>query len=274
MDFREKMKTFSFSWQAGFNMFFSSIILLIIIFPLFVYCLKITITRTNGQEEKGILEKMGDDGSITLKVQSGTITLRRDQYQKVVSAETPSEITIAQQNFNNKKYADALKNYQSAYEKYKWLNWGEIALEGIGNCHRALGENEKAIESYDTFIKQFPRSGAINRVKYSIGLTYRTMGKKAESLKAFNEVIDATDDVITAFSLVNAGDIYFEQGEYEKALRSYLKVIILYETLKGAETKVREAKIGAGKCYDKIIENTSSQQERTVLQSEKERITR
>jgi tetratricopeptide (TPR) repeat protein len=266
------METLSLKHKAGIcRLLFLTIIAVVLAFAANAFGIEVTITLANNKVQKATLEKMGDDGSLTLKIEGGTTQLKRDQYIKVVSTETPPEIAAAEQLYNEKKYAEALKNYQSAYDKYKWLNWGETALQKIGDCYRGQGENEKALESYEKFLKQYPRAGSTYKVKYGMALCYRAVGKKTDSIEAFTVVADATDDLFTVYALSNIGDIQFEQGEYEKALRSYLRMIVLYENTAGTDAKVKEAKVNIGKCYDKLIEKTTSQTEREKLQTEKER---
>ncbi len=237
-------------------------------------CLEVTVIFPNNRQQKGVLKKMGEDGSITITTSIGDTTYKSDQYTKVESTEVPAEYSVADRQYKNKEYSGAIRNYEVVYKKYKWLNWGENALMGIGNCYKAQKKYTQALETYDMYIKQYARSAYVARVKYNKGLCYRALGEKDKAIAEFNEAADVTDNILTVYSLSYIGELQFEQGQYEEALRSSLRIVILYENLKNTDRKVREAKVLAGKCYDKLIARTTSKNERERLRREKERIIR
>ena len=77
-------------------------------------------------------------------------------------------------------------------------------------------------------------------------------------------------------ALDSIGKVKLREEQYEEALLSFLKIIILYENLAdpNAAAKVREAKMLAGRCYDGLISKTTSEKERERLRESKKRAMR
>lgn len=89
----------------------------------------------------------------------------------------------AEKLVQDKKWAEALGLYQQVYEKYPYVGWGSTSLMMIGICHRHLGDNAKAIESYQRALREFP-TGWEGVVQFYLGVAYMHGGQTQEALKA------------------------------------------------------------------------------------------
>ena len=231
--------------------------------------LQVTVTFANGKTQTGKLANMGEDGSITLETSSGKFTYQRDQYVSASTDKKPPELVAADKSLSSKKYDDAIAMYRTAYEKYKWLNWGEESLYGIGKANRMAGDYQKALDAYGEFARAFPKSGNMFVVNYDMGICYGKLGKVDDALKAFQSVIDTQDNSYTVYALDSVADIQFARKDYEQALRAALMIIIAYDGMQGAEAKIKEAKALAGKCYDEMIAVEKDAKRRERLKNDK-----
>lgn len=85
-----------------------------------------------------------------------------------------------------KEYPQAIKVYQQVYEKYPELNISEEALMMIGMCYGRLGQREKAIETFEKCIREYPNlKGWIETTYFYLGCAYVDTGHKDKALEAF-----------------------------------------------------------------------------------------
>jgi tetratricopeptide (TPR) repeat protein len=95
-----------------------------------------------------------------------------------------------------KKYPEAIKIYQQVYDTYPKLNVAEEALMMIGLCHGRLGQHEKAIETYQKAIREYPLlKGWIDATWFYLGREYVRTGQKAQALEAFENCLAAGEGV-------------------------------------------------------------------------------
>lgn len=129
--------------------------------------------------------------------------------------------------FQQKDYEEAVATFHEAAEAYATEGQNDMVAEmksNIGLVHRALGENQKALDVMQ------------------------------EALEVFVELDDARR---TAMALGNLGGVYVAMGDKEQAYQSYRQAADLFqeigerklhgETLIAmADLQVRDGKLGAG----------------------------
>jgi|WetSurMetagenome_2_1015567.scaffolds.fasta_scaffold275715_1 TolA-binding protein len=70
--------------------------------------------------------------------------------------------------FGEKKFSKAIELFQQVFS-FKISDKKDDSQLMIGNCYVAMGNKEKAKEAYERFIKKFPASPYIQRVKEKLG---------------------------------------------------------------------------------------------------------
>lgn len=122
---------------------------------------------------------------------------------------------LADKEFRNKNYRKAL----SYYNEYLSIKPGDIkVLEKVGDIHKALGNKKTAISYYERIMK-------INRKYFD-----KNVSKKLLDLR------------------LEVGDIYFADGDYEKAIYHYKKALVFSDSERLAE-KLAKAYIKMGDRY-------------------------
>ncbi len=105
----------------------------------------------------------------------------------------------------------------------------EISFEkAVTHAYRE--ENKKAIESFTSFLNQYPDSFLKPRAKFNIGIVLRKLGRDDEAILIFSEILNSDYNekesyggIIEQYALYKnrsakeLAEIYFEKKEYKKA---------------------------------------------------------
>jgi tetratricopeptide (TPR) repeat protein len=92
--------------------------------------------------------------------------------------------------FQQKDYNEAIKIYQQVYENNPKLNVGEEALMMVGICFKRLGQSDKAIETYEKCVKEYPDlKGWIDATYFYLGRAYADTGHTDKALEAFKNCL-------------------------------------------------------------------------------------
>jgi hypothetical protein len=115
----------------------------------------------------------------------------------------------------DKNYSEAIKIFQQVYELYPDQNIAEESLSMIGICYGAMGEHQKAIESFEKAVSEYPNlSGWVESTYFYLGRAYMETGQKGKALDAFRNCLMMGKGVRepNAFPLKHARD-YIEKLE-------------------------------------------------------------
>ena len=146
------------------------------------------------------------------------------------------------------KYAPAFDLYQLAHKVAEQISDKEglaATALNIGSVYYFQGNYELAAEHYRKAQGLF--ASLANRLEaakalYGLALTYQAQRKLAESLKAFEQALREFETLNDRNEIVNTlaeiGSIQYDQGNYEAATKTFLRISSLHEN---AENLVRIA---------------------------------
>jgi len=123
------------------------------------------------------------DGLFEFQIPPGATVIAEKDAEEVKALSERAELLV-----QDRKWAQALELYQQVYGKYPYVGWGSNSLMMIGICHRHLGDNAKAIESYHKALREFP-TGWEGVVQFYLGAAYVANGQPQEALKTFEECL-------------------------------------------------------------------------------------
>jgi len=96
--------------------------------------------------------------------------------------------------------------------------------------HAYREENEKALESFTSFLNQYPDSFLKPRAKFNIGIVLRKLGRNDEAILVFSEILnsdynekESSGGIMEKYALYKnrsakeLAEMYFEKKEYKKA---------------------------------------------------------
>jgi tetratricopeptide (TPR) repeat protein len=115
----------------------------------------------------------------------------------------------------DKNYSEAIKIFRQVYESYPDQNIAEDALMMIGICYGAMGEHQKAIESFEKAVSEYPDlKGWIESTYFYLGRAYMETGQKNKALEAFRKCLTMGEGIHdpNAFPLKHARE-YIEKLE-------------------------------------------------------------
>lgn len=107
----------------------------------------------------------------------------------------------------DKNYSEAIKIFRQVYELYPDQNIAEESLMMIGICYGTMGEYQKAIESFEKAVSEYPDlKGWIESTYFYLGRAYMETGQKTKALEAFRSCLTMGEGIRdpNTFPLKNA----------------------------------------------------------------------
>ncbi len=134
---------------------------------------------------------------------------------------------IAYAYFNTKQYNKALPHFKAYTEALEStedkMNYGD-ALVRLADCHLVLKNNQMAFNTYLKASNVYPDYQ--DYTFYRLGLVSWFLGKQEEALKYLGKILnDYQDSRYFDDALYEKANIFFENGEFEKAISGFSQLI-------------------------------------------------
>lgn len=155
------------------------------------------------------------------------------------------------------KLADALKEYAAVSGKV----FKERAMFQTAECYRLQEKYKEALEKYEEILKFHPKTEFTNQIYLGKGHCFRALGAFQDAIDAYQKVINMTDTIDAAYASLGIGYSYFVQGNYQNAIKAFLKVDILY----GYNELKPEALSMVAKSWEKAGEKAKAKQYKDEL---------
>lgn len=143
----------------------------------------------------------------------------------------PKSIAKAYKSLKSKKYDAALKAFNTAYAKYRYLGWNVYCIYYSGIALDRLKKTDAAIAKLNE-LKSMPLdSEKMERyleAKKLLATLYIEKGDFPKAQNVLKELGNAKNSEIAAFSNVKQGDILLKQGKKKDALLMYLRTVLLF----------------------------------------------
>ncbi len=127
---------------------------------------------------------------------------------------------VALNSHDKNDVTNALNAFESLKTNFKFLKISKLAMLYIGNCEYMLGNYDKAIETYKTFLSRWgDTSNYIASIAYN-GEIQSYMGKNdyKSALVLINNVLKKKDDPFIQLTYIHAVDCYLKLNESDKAI--------------------------------------------------------
>ena len=125
------------------------------------------------------------------------------------------------------KWNEAVDIWQTLVDEYPQSQIGETLLFAIGETYsRQIKDLQKAIDTYDDFVKKNPASKIIRYAKFQIGRLYLIKEDFAKARQLFEELIRdyPAEGELRASSQLAIAVSYERQGSADKAMEIYHKL--------------------------------------------------
>lgn len=106
------------------------------------------------------------------------------------------------------EYGKALALYREIAEKYSGTRSAPIAEFYMGNAYRHLRQWDKAVESYETFIRNHSGHPLLPFVQLSLGYTHLEKGDFQKAVAAFQSAAELKSSSVAAQAIFEIGRSY------------------------------------------------------------------
>ena len=138
-------------------------------------------------------------------------------------------------NDSLKNLIELLMNLHRYAETIEWISLGSKILPTEDRAHMAylkglalsrIGEFEKSLEAFDTFIKQFTDNSNRDEAIYQKGLVLVALARYQHAIKEFEQISSAkTNPDIRERAIYRIGECYFNLGNVKMASEHFNRVI-------------------------------------------------
>jgi len=152
----------------------------------------------------------------------------QQKFPKSLYAEN-SLFTIGFIRFQNGDYKEAIDDYRNVLQIYKNSSLAPVVYYSIGDAFFNQEKYDSAIVNYQNVLTKYPLSeyvfDAVNGIQYS----YVAMGKPDNAVDLIDRFIGQNPNMKFSDQIYfKKGEIYYSQGDYQKAKISYQEFIAKY----------------------------------------------
>ena len=115
----------------------------------------------------------------------------------------------------------AISSYQLIIKANKTRKWTAHALFNLGNIYVLRRDLEKVKEVFHRITEDFPGSPLSPIASFRLGIIYFDEGNFEKALDAFALALNADDKRVLAEAYFRRGEIYFKQANYAKAMENF-----------------------------------------------------
>lgn len=206
-------------------------------------------------------------------------------YQKIIQEFAGTEYTPTLQSFlatfhsSQGKFEESIKAWEAVIADSPGSPQAmQACLAKAETYSQGLKNTPKAIETYEEFIKLYPRYEKLADVKIRTGILYYGSNQLAEARKVFSDILDeyADDEDISIKAYLGLAYCYKNEANADKVKETYGKIKELYPDSKAAlsvpyllaqcyeelkfDAKADEAYQEAIKTYESMLESDAKQE--------------
>jgi len=166
----------------------------------------------------------------TLTYKSGSLTQRIKSKEYIYARiPMPKEIKSALRKLKSRKYSDAVRELDSAYNKYRFLGWDIFCIYYAGAALEKDGKIDRAItklKMLNTYPKDPEKIRDYDKAKKLLATLYITKSDFDEAEKILAAIGQADDPEIFAFVNNSRGDILAKKGKNKDAVIMYMRTVM------------------------------------------------
>ncbi|GAB4299246.1 MAG: hypothetical protein Kow0090_14690 [Myxococcota bacterium] len=139
----------------------------------------------------------------------------------------------------SKKWREvAINYYERILQRFKNYKRYDEVIFFLGYNYWENNEHEKALQIYRELVRLFPNSQFIPEVYLAFGEYYFTRGSLDKALSAYEKVVQYKESNIYGYALYKMAWVYYNLGEWERALDVFRQCIVHAETRQTGEEDV------------------------------------
>ncbi len=149
--------------------------------------------------------------------------------------------------FKQKKFEAAMAAYGGVKQTAS-KDFQALALLHAGQAAAQLKQWDKGLELLAKCVEQFPAAACLPEALYEEGWAQQNLGKLAEAVALYQQVIAKTDREVAARAQFMIGEVQFQQKNHKEAVASFFKVSYGYAYPQWQA----EASYEAARCFEAL----------------------
>lgn len=146
---------------------------------------------------------------------------------------------------NDGSYGKAVTIYKGLLNENPVSKWAERCLYRLGEWHGKMGEWRESILRYERMLNDFPNSELVLFARLGIAEAHENLKEFPESRMLYENLAKGGAMLVSARANLGLGNIFRAEGDYEKAILSYMYVAILFDDAEVCS----KALLGASQCW-------------------------
>ena len=127
---------------------------------------------------------------------------------------------VAMNSHDKKDITNALNGFESLKTNFRFLSISKLAMLYIGNCEYMLGDYDKAVETYKTFLAAWgDTNNAIASIAYNGEIqSYIAKNDCKSALAITDKLLNAKDNAFIQLTYLHAVDCYLKLNQSKDAI--------------------------------------------------------
>ncbi|MCB9502702.1 MAG: tetratricopeptide repeat protein [Deferribacteres bacterium] len=123
--------------------------------------------------------------------------------------------------FNIESFLSAGDYFKQIVEKFPQSSFYNPALQNLGWCYKRLGENEKALHHFQTYVDKNAAGPDVENMKLQIATLQAEMGQSGKALPVFTALSKSNNDDIAAEAAYQSGMLLLQSENVEAARQAF-----------------------------------------------------
>jgi tetratricopeptide (TPR) repeat protein len=225
------------------------------------------ITLTNGKTiDARSIQWRASEQSYRVETEEGIIPVPKAQVENL-EIDKPADLDKATAMISARQYAQAIPILDEIVSKYNMLVWDNEARRLQGVAYLAQNDPKKAADALEGYVA----NAAKDEVALDVMTLYWTAmlkaGRTATLKKALDEAVVSNVRATAAAATLMRGNMSREASQREAALLDYLRVVILFDSVKQIQP---EALFKAAEVLDELRDPRADVLKRRLTQEYKD----
>lgn len=167
-----------------------------------------------------------------LTMPDGTVLpLRKNQIERL-EVDKPAEFDKASQMVDGKQYAQAIPILEAMISEYAMRVWDNQARYLLAQAYMGMNNSKKAAQVLDDYVAQVSKAQLPAEVILFYWNVLLSADRGASLKKELDDVIATGSREMVAAAQIMRGNLSRQAGQKDAALLDYLRVILLFESVK------------------------------------------
>jgi TolA-binding protein len=152
------------------------------------------------------------------------------------------------------KHREAVERFRRVADEYKdrAADKHEESLLRLGESYHQLGEYERAIQSLDRLLTEYPEGDLKHEARFARGFALQFSDDHDSAVKAYRKVVAGTRLPVAARAQYHIGECRLEQGRHRDAAREFNTTVANFDFGGDYAEWIRRSLLAAGMAFQEV----------------------